>query len=144
MKPKPAAQRTAGAGAMIGGVHTILFSRKAEAVRAFLRDVLELPFVDAGDGWLIFASPPGEIAVHPARGKGSHEMFLMCEDVAATLKKLKARGVRVAEPASDQGWGLLARIELPDGQTIGLYEPRHPTAIRMRGAGRSTREARAR
>ena len=143
MKPKTAIRRTGNAGGMIGGVHTILFSPKAEAVRAFFREVLELPFVDAGEGWLIFASPPGEIAVHPARGKGSHEMYLMCADIDATLRKLKARGIRVPDPISDQGWGRLARIELPDGQRIGLYEPRHPMAIRMRGAREPRRTTRA-
>ena len=143
MKPKAGRRQTGSAGGLIGGVHTILYSREAEAVRAFFRDVLELPFVDAGDGWLIFASPPGEIAVHPARGSGSHELFLMCADIAATLKKLKARGIRVIEPVSDQGWGLLARIELPDGQPIGLYEPRHRMAIRMRGPRRTARKTSA-
>ncbi len=132
-----------GVGGMIGGVHTILFSRKADAVRAFLRDVLEFPFVDAGDGWLIFASPPGEIAVHPTRGKGNHELYLMCKDIRATLRKLRSRGVR-AEPATTQGWGLLSRVELPDGQPLGLYEPRHPMAIRMRGTGKTVRKTRAR
>ena len=128
--------RAAGTGGIVGGVHTVLFSRKPEEVRAFFRDVLRLPSVDAGDGWLIFAAPPGEIAVHPTEGKASHELYLMCADVAAAVRRLEERGVRIASPVTDQRWGLLARIELPDGQLLGLYEPRHPTAIRMRGKTR--------
>ena len=121
---------------MIGGVHTILYSKNAEALRAFFRDVLELPSVDAGQGWLIFAAPPAEIAVHPAGEGGHHELFLMCTDIEATVERLKGKGVGLKEPVSDQGWGLLARIELPDGEPLGLYEPRHPMAIRMTGAGK--------
>ena len=146
MKPRSSRSRggAAGSGAIVGGVHTILYSRKPEAVRAFFRDVLGLPSVDAGDGWLIFAAPPGEIAVHPTDGAVSHELFLMCTDVTAAVRRLEERGVRIASPISDQRWGLLARIELPDGQLLGLYEPRHPTAIRMRGkAGRAATPRRA-
>jgi predicted enzyme related to lactoylglutathione lyase len=118
---------------MIAGLHTILYSKKVDAVRAFFRDVLQFPSVDAGHGWLIFAAPPSEIAIHPTDDRGSAELYLMCTDVEATIAKLKERGVEVSMPIKDQGWGRLTQLTLPDGQTLGLYEPRHPTAIRMSG-----------
>jgi hypothetical protein len=117
---------------MIGGVHTILYSKNADAVRAFLRDVLEFESVDAGHGWLIFAAPPGEFAVHPTEGKGYHELYLMVTDINATMEKLKKRGVEFTMPIADRGWGLLTQIKLPDGEPLGLYEPRHETAVKMR------------
>ena len=110
---------------MISGVHAIVYSKEAEKVREFFRDVLEWPSVDAGRGWLIFAMPPAELAVHPA-GQSSHEVFLMCDDVHATVKRLKDKGVGIAMPVADQGWGLVTRIELPDGSQMGLYQPKHP------------------
>jgi predicted enzyme related to lactoylglutathione lyase len=118
---------------MIGGVHTILYSKNADAVRAFLRDVLEFDSVDAGHGWLIFAAPPGELAVHPGEGKGYHELYLMCSDIRAVVEKLGKRGVEFTMPVTDRGWGLLTQIKLPDGEPLGLYEPRHKTAIKMNG-----------
>ena len=113
---------------MITGVHAIVFAEDAEATRAFLRDVLDLPSVDAGGGWLIFALPPAEIAVHPAEAGGRAELYLMTDDVAATVAALKAEGIEVARPVSDQGWGLLTAITLPGGVELGLYQPLHPTA----------------
>jgi len=114
---------------MITGVHVILYSRKAEELRAFFRDVLKLPWVDAGRGWLIFAAPPTELAVHPGEEEsGRHELYMMCDDVHATVAKLTAKGVEAA-PVADRGWGLLTQVRLPDGETIGLYQPKHPTAI---------------
>jgi len=118
---------------MIAGLHTILYSKKADAVRAFFRDVLEFPSVDAGHGWLIFAAPPSEIAIHPTEDRGSAELYLMCTNVDATIAKLKERGVEFTMPVTDRGWGRLSQLTLPDGQSLGLYEPRHPTAIRMSG-----------
>jgi predicted enzyme related to lactoylglutathione lyase len=118
---------------MIAGLHTILYSKKADSVRAFFRDVLEFRSVDAGHGWLIFAAPPSEIAIHPTEERGSAELYLMCTDVEATVAKLKERGVEFTMPIKDQGWGRLTQLALPDGQPLGLYEPRHPTAIRMTG-----------
>ena len=112
---------------VISGVHAIVFSPEADKVRAFFHDVLELPAVDAGGGWLIFALPPAELAVHPAEGGGRHELYLMCDDIHATLAGLAAKGVEVAREVSDQGWGLLAAIRLPDGSEFPIYEPRHPT-----------------
>ena len=110
---------------MINGVHAIVYSREAEKIRAFFRDVLEWPFADAGHGWLIFALPPAELGIHPAEAN-SHELYLMCDDVHATVDQLRAKGVRIAQPVADQGWGLVTRIELPDGSHMGLYQPRHP------------------
>jgi catechol 2,3-dioxygenase-like lactoylglutathione lyase family enzyme len=107
-------------------MHAIVFSAEAEKVRAFFADVLGMPSVDAGGGWLIFALPPAELAVHPADGETRHELYLMCDDIRATLADLRARGVEVAREVSDQGWGLLAAIRLPDGTEFPIYEPRHP------------------
>jgi catechol 2,3-dioxygenase-like lactoylglutathione lyase family enzyme len=115
---------------MITGAHVIVYSRDADADRAFFRDVLEYPHVDAGDGWLIFKLPPGEVAVHPAEGAESHELYLMCDDVNATVDQLKTNGV-TAGPVSDEGWGLLTSIRLPGGGQLGLYEPRHPKATEL-------------
>jgi len=127
---------------MIFGVHTILYSKKAEAVRAFFRDVLEFPSVDAGGGWLIFAAPPGELAIHPAEHVHREQLFLMCSDVKAEVARLEAKGVEFSAPITDQGWGLLTQLKLPDGETLGLYQPKHPMAIRMRvrkrAAGKKT------
>jgi catechol 2,3-dioxygenase-like lactoylglutathione lyase family enzyme len=113
---------------VIAGAHTILFAEDAERARAFLRDVLGLESVDAGRGWLIFALPPGEIAVHPGGG-GTHELYLMCHDVDATLRELAAKGVEITAPVSDEGWGRVARIAIPGAGDIGIYEPRHPSPL---------------
>ena len=112
---------------MISGVHAVVFSREADKVRAFFRDVLGLAAVDAGGGWLIFALPPAELAVHPADGDGRHELYLMCDDIHDTLTELSGKGVEVAREVSDQGWGLMAAIRLPDGSEFPIYEPRHPS-----------------
>jgi predicted enzyme related to lactoylglutathione lyase len=109
---------------MITGLHAIAFSPEAEKVRAFFADVLDLPSVDAGGGWLIFAMPPAELAVHP--GETRHELYLMCDDIHATLAELQGKGIEVAREVSDQRWGLMAAIRLPDGSELGIYEPRHP------------------
>ena len=114
---------------MITGVHAIVFSPDAERVRAFLTDVLDLPSVDAGGGWLIFALPPAELAVHPADGDARHELYLMCDDIHATLAELRAKGVEVARDVADQGWGLLAAIRLPDGGEFPIYQPRHASPL---------------
>ena len=111
---------------MINAVHSILYARDAEAARAFFADVLELDSVDAGSGWLIFALPPAELAVHPAGDGGRQELYLMTDDLAATLARLRDRSVAVAAEPTDQGWGVLASIEVPGFGPLGLYEPRHP------------------
>jgi hypothetical protein len=112
---------------MIIGTHTIIYSTDADADRAFLHDVLKSPAVDAGDGWLIFALPPSEVAVHPADAGDTHELYLMTDDVKAEIARLKKAGVRCT-PVSDRGYGLVTSITLPGGGSLGLYQPRHPLA----------------
>jgi catechol 2,3-dioxygenase-like lactoylglutathione lyase family enzyme len=114
---------------MITGMHAIVFSPDAEKARAFFADVLNLRSVDAGGGWLVFALPPAELAVHPADGPGRHELYLMCDDIDATLTELRDKGVEVSREVSDQGWGLLAAIRLPDGEEFPIYQPRHPSPL---------------
>lgn len=118
---------------MITGLHAIVFTADAEADRAFFRDVLEFPSVDAGGGWLIFTMPPAELACHPTQPEehkdGWHELYLMTDDVHATVSTLEGRGVRFDGPVTDQGWGLLTSLTTPGGAKLGLYEPRHPTAL---------------
>jgi hypothetical protein len=114
---------------MIRGTHVILYSQDADADRALLRDVLGLPHVDAGGGWLITALPPGEVAVHPAERAGAAELYFVCDDVEATLADFTARGASADGPVSDQGWGRLAMLRLPGGARLGIYEARHPTAF---------------
>ncbi|MFG2292229.1 VOC family protein [Streptomyces sp. NPDC048603] len=113
---------------MINGAHVVIHSRDAVADRAFFRDVLGLGHVDAGGGWLVFELPPAEVAVHPGEGAGAHELFLMCDDVAATVAELTARGVEFTEPVSELSWGLLTSLRLPGGGVLRLYEPRHERA----------------
>ena len=115
---------------MITGMHAIVFSPEAEKVRTFFADVLGMPSVDAGGGWLIFALPPAELAVHPADGESHHELYLMCDDIQATLAGLRDKGAEVCRDVSDQGWGLVAAIRLPDGSEFPIYEPRHPSPLR--------------
>ena len=114
---------------MITGAHAIVFTRDAAAVRAFLRDVLEFPSVDAGGGWLVFALPPAELAAHPADGDARFDLSLMCDDIQATVDELTARGVECTRPVTDAGWGLVTALALPGGGELGLYEPRHPSPI---------------
>jgi catechol 2,3-dioxygenase-like lactoylglutathione lyase family enzyme len=120
---------------VIAGVHTILYAHDAEAARAFFRDVLGLESVDAGDGWLIFGLPPGELACHPGpglvagRAEERAELFLMCRDVEATRRELEARGVEFVAPVTDQRYGLVTRLRVPGFGEIGLYEPRHPSPL---------------
>lgn len=116
---------------MINAVHAVMFSRDAEAVRAFLRDVLELPSVDAGDGWLIFALPPAEIAAHPSDEDGRHELYLMCDDIEATVDELKGKGVEFTGPVTDEGFGLMTAMRVPGGGDLHLYEPRHPSPLTL-------------
>jgi catechol 2,3-dioxygenase-like lactoylglutathione lyase family enzyme len=115
---------------MIIGAHVIIYSRDAEADRTFMRDVLAFDAVDAGDGWLIFALPPAELAVHPEVGGGRHELYLMCDDIDATVADLGRRGTKISSPVTEPRWGRMVRIELPGGGELGLYQPKHPTAAR--------------
>ena len=114
---------------MITGVHAVVFTTDADADRVFFRDVLELASVDAGDGWLIFALPPAELAAHPAEANGRHELYLMCDDVGATVAELSARGAVIAGPIKDERFGLVTAIRLPGGGKLGLYEPRHRSPL---------------
>ena len=112
---------------MLTGAHSILFAPDTEAARAFFSDTLNLRSVDAGGGWPIFALPPAELAVHPTDGAPRHELYLMCDDLEATLAELEGKGVRVTQPVSDEGWGRLARIAVPGLGELGIYEPRQPS-----------------
>jgi predicted enzyme related to lactoylglutathione lyase len=112
---------------MISGAHAIVFSSDPGADRAFFKDVLGLASVDAGGGWLIFALPPSELAVHPAEaGKPGQEIYLLCEDIDSTASELEGRGIIVERPFYDQDWGRLAFVRLPSGGRLGIYQPRHP------------------
>ena len=113
---------------MINGAHAILYSDDADATRATLAKVLRTRTVDAGSGWLIFALPPAELAVHPSDEAGRAQLYLMTDDLTATVTALQAQGIEIARPISDQGWGLLTAITLPGGVELGLYQPRHPIA----------------
>ena len=114
---------------MITGVHAIVYSKDAEGLRDLFREVLGFTSVDAGDGWLIFALPPAELAAHPSEGAEHHELYLMCDDVHATVEALEAKGVRLAHPVRDEAFGLLTAIVLPGGGELGLYEPKHPSPL---------------
>jgi catechol 2,3-dioxygenase-like lactoylglutathione lyase family enzyme len=113
---------------MIFGAHAIIYSNDATADRAFLSDVLGFASVDAGGGWLIFALPPAEVAVHPADGEVHHELYLMCDDLHAEMRVLEEKGVRCSEVAEPR-WGSVTKIRLPGGGEVGLYQPKHPLAL---------------
>jgi hypothetical protein len=121
---------------MIIGSHVLLYSKNADADRAFLRDVLEFSSVDAGHGWLIFKLPPAEIALHPAEDKSdAHKMlqagfYLMCDDLQATIKSLEAKKVKCTAITKER-WGILTTIQLPSGGELGLYQPLHPIALNL-------------
>ena len=115
---------------MITGTHALIHSDHAEEIRAFFRDILKFPSVDAGHAWLIFSLPPAEIGMHPAEKGSRYELYLMCDDINATLAELQAKGVTVAREVSDERWGRLAAIRLPDGSELPIYEPRHPSPPR--------------
>jgi hypothetical protein len=114
--------------AMITGTHVIVYSKDAESDRAFFRDVLKFSAVDAGHGWLIFALPPAEAAFHPDEKNDRHELYFMCDNLKAEMKSLKGKKVECG-PVTEQRWGSLTTISLPGGGKVGLYQPKHPTAI---------------
>ncbi|MQY15483.1 hypothetical protein SRB5_56650 [Streptomyces sp. RB5] len=116
---------------MINGAHVILHSTDADADRAFLRDTLGYPHVDAGAGWLIFRLPPAEAAVHPTDGEPRHELYLMCNNVRATVAELEAKGVEFTREVTEHNWGKVTSFRLPGGGEIGLYEPLHPVAYTL-------------
>ena len=113
---------------MINGIHALMYAGDADKTRAFCRDVLRLPAVDAGHGWLIFGLPPAELGIHPTPGLPRHELYLMCDDIAATMADLEAKGAEFTSPVTEQGFGLVTSIAVPGGGELGLYEPRHRTA----------------
>ena len=113
---------------MIFGAHVISYSDDATADRAFFREVLGFSSVDAGDGWLIFALPPSEVAVHPADGHVHDELYFMCDDLEAEILVLRKKGVRCSQ-VEDARWGSVTRIRLPSGGEVGLYQPKHPSPL---------------
>ena len=127
---------------MITALHALIYSSDPDATRAFFRDVLRLPHVDAGHGWLIYALPPAELGVHPVGEDGDspsappvppghHQLYLMCDDIEKTVAELTARGVVFTAPVTDQGWGLLTSFKLPGAADLHLYQPRHPVAFNL-------------
>ncbi|HEX5475883.1 MAG TPA: hypothetical protein VFX12_14580 [Vicinamibacterales bacterium] len=115
------------------GLHALIYSKAAEEVRRVFGDAFGWNAVDAGRGWLIFAAPPTELAVHPS-DEDYHELYLMCDDITRTVSDLQTRGIQTKGPIADRGWGLVTTLKLPGGAELGLYEPRHPTAIPAPGA----------
>jgi len=113
---------------MIFGAHVIVYSKDADADRAFLKDVLGFSSVDAGQGWLILALPPAEAAVHPAEENGKHELYFMCDDLNAEIDALAAKGIACSKVHRER-WGSITMIQLPGGGQLGLYQPKHPMAI---------------
>jgi hypothetical protein len=122
---------------MLNGAHAIIYSKRADEDRAFLRDVIGLSGVDAGHGWLIYGLPPAEIAVHPGEKNDVHEIYLMCDDVEAFVGEMQSRGV-ACSPVQALGWGMLTQVELPGGGRLGVYQPRHarPKPMRVRATRR--------
>jgi hypothetical protein len=113
---------------MISGAHVIVYSKNAEADRAFFRDVLKLKSVDAGHGWLIFALPPAEAAFHPTDENCLHELYFMCDSLTAEMASLAKKGVKCSE-VQEARWGSITKMQLPGGGEVGLYQPKHPTAL---------------
>ena len=116
---------------MISGVHVIIYSTSAEADRAFLRDIIGFKSVDAGHGWLIFALPPAEAALHPSDENGGHELYLMCDDLKAEMASLTKMNVTCSE-VQEARWGSITKVRLPGGGEVGLYQPKHPTALGLK------------
>jgi catechol 2,3-dioxygenase-like lactoylglutathione lyase family enzyme len=115
---------------MIFGAHVIVYSQNADADRAFLKDVLGFSAVDVGHGWLIFALPPAEVAVHPAPENDRHELYFMCDDLEAEIATLESKGVACSKVVEER-WGSITRVRLPGGGRVGLYQPKHALAIKV-------------
>lgn len=115
---------------MISGAHVVVYSKDAEADRAFFRDVLGFPSVDAGHGWLVFALPPGEAAFHPSDENGGHELYFMCDSLKDEMASLKSTGVECSA-VQEARWGSITKMQLPGGGEIGLYQPTHRTALSL-------------
>ncbi len=116
---------------MIYGAHAIIYSKDSEADRAFFRDVLKYESVDAGHGWLIFALPPAELAIHPSDENDVHELFLMCDDVHALIAEMTKKKV-ACSPVDEQRWGSITRLTLPGGGKLGVYQPKHGSPLKAR------------
>jgi hypothetical protein len=116
---------------MISGAHVIVYSKNAEADRAFFRDVLRFASVDAGHGWLIFALPPAEAAVHPSNESGAQELYFMCDDLEAEMASLTKKNVECSE-VQEERWGSVTKMRLPGGGEVGLYQPKHSTALGLK------------
>lgn len=125
---------------MINAVHTVIYSKQADEVRAFFRDVLKFPWVDAGHGWLIFALPPGELGVHPTdtdSESGRHMLYFMCDDIEGTVRELKEKGVEFTKPVQQTSFGLLTAFRIPGGDELYIYEPRHASPLQVAADRRS-------
>jgi catechol 2,3-dioxygenase-like lactoylglutathione lyase family enzyme len=119
---------------VINGAHIVIYTKDPEADRAFFRDVLKFCSVDAGHGWLIFAMPPLEAAFHKSENNDQHELYLMCDDIAAILEDLNSKDVTVSD-VSERPWGRVATFMLPGGGRIGVYEPKHPSPLKLKRGG---------
>jgi hypothetical protein len=130
---------------MIIGAHSIIYSTNPTADRAFLRDVLKLTNVDAGDGWLIFGLPPAEVAVHPSEKNDVHEFYLLCDNVDALVREMTKYNI-ACTPIQNQGWGLLTQLTLPGGGSLGIYQPRHarPKPMNVRIGTKKAKKSSAR
>jgi catechol 2,3-dioxygenase-like lactoylglutathione lyase family enzyme len=116
---------------MFSGAHVMVYSKNAEADRAFFRDVLGFKSVDAGHGWLIFALPPAEAAIHPSDAGGAHELYFMCDDLTAEMASLAKKGVECSK-VEEARWGSITKMRLPGGGEVSLYQPKHPTALGLK------------
>ena len=136
---------------MITGTHALIHSDHAEEIRAFFRDILKFPSVDAGHAWLIFSLPPAEIGMHPAEKGSRYELYLKCDDINSTVADLEKRGVKFGSPITDARFGFVTSLTLPGGAELGLYQPKHPLAPpwptakknRTRSASRPKKKSRA-
>ena len=122
---------------MLIGAHSVIYSRDADADRAFLRDVLGLPHVDVGEGWLVFGLPPAEVAVHPSRKNNVHELYLMCDDVEKFVAKMRAQHI-ACSVVENRSWGMITQVSLPGGGRLGVYQPKHarPGGTRVTSAAK--------
>ena len=127
---------------MINGMHALIYTKEADAVRRFFKDALKFPAVDAGHGWLLFALPPAEMGIHPTeKAQGSYDLYLMCDDIEKTVKDLTKKGARFPRGITSAGWGRVTALELPGGLEMGLYEARHPTALGLAAAKPAKKKA---
>jgi catechol 2,3-dioxygenase-like lactoylglutathione lyase family enzyme len=134
---------------MIKAIHSLIYAHDAQAARAFFRDTLGLPFVDAMDGWLIFELPPAELGIHPAEAEGHgvsgrHTLSLMCDDIHAAVAGLTAKGIQFTAPVKDEGWGITTTLTIPGAGEMMLYQPRHKSPLKPAAARTAARRSAAR